>query len=346
MKRTVIVLAAVVILAGATFTVVAADGGPLAEAGLDQEVDVNTTVQLDGTGSSHPNGTIKGYEWSIETPAGRTITPACPHCNRTHFTPRDTGRYDVTLTVTDEHGRTDRDTLYVFVEEAGPSVELTGDTEPPVGRSTRYKATARTTNAELRNLTWKLGNRTVARESLSGSQDRTDRSFSFTEPDTYRLGVIVQDSSNRTARDTLIVESHGTSGNSSDTPAIAEPGSPDGANRGEQCQRAAVVGNPTGSGTAAAVTCADGNSETVERFADETCSATMEDCELARADGQGRDQGGRDNRGIAQTTDIIPNEWTADDNTGNTDALSHVNQVGTDSGRSPNSGGSDRGRII
>ena len=38
MKRTVILLAAVVILAGATFTVVAADGGPLAEAA--------TTVQV------------------------------------------------------------------------------------------------------------------------------------------------------------------------------------------------------------------------------------------------------------------------------------------------------------
>ena len=33
-----------------------------ADAGLDQEVGTDTTVQLDGTGSAHPDGVIDGYE--------------------------------------------------------------------------------------------------------------------------------------------------------------------------------------------------------------------------------------------------------------------------------------------
>jgi len=295
MKRTVILPAAVVLLAGATCTVVAADGGPLAEAGLDQEVGVNTTVHLDGTGSSHPNGTIKGYEWSIETPDGRTITPACSDCNRTRFTPHETGRYDVTVTVTDEHGRTDRDTLYVFVEEAGPTVELDGDTEPPVGEATTYNATARTTNADLRHLTWKLGNRTVARESLSGSQDSSRRDVSFGETGTYRLVVIVRDSSNRTGRDSLILEPR------ADDTEIEDVSAPDG--NGEDrngCTAAGVVANPAGNGTAAAVFCASGQGQNINHeYADEVCSTEVKNCEYATVDGDGgaRGNGGGDNGG-------------------------------------------------
>jgi len=55
-------------------------------------------------------------------------------------------------------------------------------------------------------LTWKLGNRTVAWESMDGQADWSRWSFTFTEADTYRLVVIARDASNRTARDTLIVE--------------------------------------------------------------------------------------------------------------------------------------------
>jgi hypothetical protein len=206
MERYQLFLMFVIVLSAGVAGVVAADDGPLAAAGLDQEVGVNTTVQLDGTGSSHPDGRIEGYEWSIETPDGRTMTPDCRDCARTTFTPRSVGRYNVTLTVTDGEGRTDNDTLYVYVEEAGPTGELRGDTEPAVDDPTSYNASARANGADLESLTWKLGNRTVAWESMDGQADWSRWSFSFTEADTYRLVVIARDSSNRTARDTLTVE--------------------------------------------------------------------------------------------------------------------------------------------
>jgi len=206
MQRYLLVILATIVLSAGVAGVVAADDGPLAAAGLDQEVGVNTTVQLDGTGSSHPDGRIEGYEWSIETPDGRMMTPDCRDCGRTQFTPRSVGRYNVTLTVTDGEGRTDNDTLYVYVEEAGPTVELSGDTEPAVDDPTPYDASARADGADLESLTWKLGDRTVARESMDGQADWSRWSFSFTEADTYRLVVIAGDSSNRTARDTLTVE--------------------------------------------------------------------------------------------------------------------------------------------
>jgi len=167
MQRYLLFLLATIVLSAGVTGVVAADDGPLAAAGLDQEVGVNTTVQLDGTGSSHPDGRIDSYEWSIETPDGRTMTPDCRDCARTTFTPRTVGRYNVTLTVTDADGRTDNDTLYIHVENAGPTVELSGDTDPAVDDPTPYDASAEAKDADLDTLTWKLGNRMIAREPMA-----------------------------------------------------------------------------------------------------------------------------------------------------------------------------------
>ena len=170
MKRCIL-FAVALALAGSVAGVAAANSGPLADAGLDQEVTADTTVHLDATGSSHPDGSIDDYEWSIETPDGRQRRPACPTCARTEFTPTDPGRYDVTVTVTDGDGRADTDTLFVYVEEAGPTVDLDGETEPPTGEETPYVATAETTDAELETITWRVDNRTVAEASLEGTDD-------------------------------------------------------------------------------------------------------------------------------------------------------------------------------
>jgi hypothetical protein len=305
MRRTPLAVAVLLVCAG-TAGIVAADGGPLAAAGLDQEVGVNTTVQLDGTGSSHPDGNIDGYEWSIESPAGRTITPACSDCNRTQFTPHETGRYDVTLTVTDGDGRTDSDTLYVYVEEAGPTVALRGDTEPRVDEPAPYNASARARGADLESLTWKLGNRTVARESIEGREAGTVRSFSSTEPDTYHLVVIARDSSNRTARDTMVVEprdSSGSAGSGSTNVSVADAD----VGTGGGCGQAAVFRNPTGSGPAAAVTCSDGTSAVVDRHADEQCSATIRKCEYA--DPQGKDTQQKAVNDVGDASTVSTDAW-------------------------------------
>jgi hypothetical protein len=216
MKRYALLVAAVALAAGLS-GVAAADSGPLADAGLDQEVESGTTVQLDATGSSHPDGSIEEYEWSIETPDGRQIWPACRDCARTEFTPTDPGRYDVTVTVTDANDRADSDTLFVYVNEAGPTVALDGETEPTTGSETPYVATAETTNADLETLIWRVDNRTLAEDSLNGTADRSNRSLTFTESGTRRLEVVVRDSQNRTDSAVLLVDPQEPSRSPDDT---------------------------------------------------------------------------------------------------------------------------------
>ena len=216
MKRHVLLVATLAFVVGLG-GVAAADSGPLADAGLDQEVASGTTVHLDATGSSHPDGSIEDYEWAIETPDGRQIRPACRDCARTEFTPTDPGRYDVTVTVTDANDRTDSDTLFIYVNEAGPTVALDGETEPTTGSETPYLATANTTNADLKTLTWRVDNRTLAEDSLNGTADRSTRSLTFTEAEPRRLEVVVQDSENRTVSDVLLVDPQEPNRNPDDT---------------------------------------------------------------------------------------------------------------------------------
>ncbi|HLJ17642.1 MAG TPA: PKD domain-containing protein, partial [Bryobacteraceae bacterium] len=50
--------------------------GPVANAGPDQVVSVGQTVQLDGSGSFDPNGTIVQYSWTYagSVPSGIQLT--------------------------------------------------------------------------------------------------------------------------------------------------------------------------------------------------------------------------------------------------------------------------------
>lgn len=113
-------LLVVLIIAGAGGSV---SGGepPLADAGLDQQVQQNATVLLDAAGSRDPDGTIQSYRWTIETPGGLTVRPADSSAPRTSFVARHPGRYEVTVTVRDDDGHTAADTLYVDVTPRGPT---------------------------------------------------------------------------------------------------------------------------------------------------------------------------------------------------------------------------------
>ncbi len=97
---------------------------PEADAGPNQEVK-NNVVNLDGSGSYDPDGTIKSYEWSLKY---RIFNFKIPSNNKTAIgeTPTVTGLskgyYDVTLTVTDCDGLTDKDTMVVtscFISSLG-----------------------------------------------------------------------------------------------------------------------------------------------------------------------------------------------------------------------------------
>ena len=341
MKRYGLALAVLVLVVG-TSGVVAAESGPLADAGLDQEVTVDTTVQLDATGSSHPNGTIDGYEWSIETPGGRAIRPDCEDCPRTQFSPGRTGRYDVTVTVTDTEGRSDEDTLYVYVENAGPAVALDGPTEPSAGEAATYNATATSRNTTLKDLTWQIDGRTVGNDAMAGRSDHSERTFRFPDSGPYRLEVVVNDSENRTARDVLVVKPESPSrDNDSDSTGGTERddlGS-GGTDNDRTCTQAAAVGTD--------YVCIEydeqgGGEDLVDSETSEVCDGTdLSTCDTrddpAGGTTRGSDSdidssgGSSDSDASMESLDNIPGA-NSDEGAGSSDAASDNSPTGFDSG--------------
>jgi hypothetical protein len=92
---------------------------PVADAGEDQTVEWvagGASVTLDGTGSDDADGDQLSYQWAGGFQSG-TATTSKPTVTFTSL-----GNFEVTLTVTDEHGATDTDTVTVSVVDTTPPV--------------------------------------------------------------------------------------------------------------------------------------------------------------------------------------------------------------------------------
>jgi len=100
---------------------------PTADAGLDQHINLGDSVILDASGSSDNDGNIVSYLWTEGT------TTLSTNQNFTLHSP-SAGTHIITLTVTDNQGATDTDTMTITVNtppvaNAGPDQNVLLDTE-------------------------------------------------------------------------------------------------------------------------------------------------------------------------------------------------------------------------
>ncbi|UPV73487.1 PKD domain-containing protein [Halorussus limi] len=192
---------------------------PLADAGLDQDVTRGATVLLDATGSRDSDGRIERYEWSIRTPNGDTVAPDCADCARTRFTPTETGRYQVTITVTDDDGATRSDTLYVDVSPgSGPGVSVSGPTRPTEGSTATYTANLTVGAAALDYVVWKVDGTRIANHSLSAEQTTDAVTKHFPTAENRDVTATVYDADGLTNASSLTVAVQSDSDSPSESP--------------------------------------------------------------------------------------------------------------------------------
>ncbi|WP_129116764.1 PKD domain-containing protein [Halegenticoccus tardaugens] len=230
MKIRILVVILVLLAFVSTDAVASENEPPLVDAGLDQTVERGSTVLLDGTGSRDPDGEIESYRWTVTAPDGTTVSPDDSSEPKTRFSADQRGRYEVTLTVTDDDGRRSDDTLYVTVERgAKPAVSLSGPGEPEVGSERTYTASVEPGAAPLDRVVWILDGATVARRDLSAEQETDAFSNAFGTTTERNLTVVVHDEDGQSASATQAVtpESASSSEPSGETDSsLAERRSP------------------------------------------------------------------------------------------------------------------------
>ena len=92
---------------------------PVANAGSDLQATVNSSVTLNGSGSSDPDGGSLTYAWELSTrPEGSSASVTGATQATATFTPDLEGTYVATLTVTDEDGNEATDAVNIDVSEA------------------------------------------------------------------------------------------------------------------------------------------------------------------------------------------------------------------------------------
>lgn len=176
----------------ATVGLATANEPPVAEAGLDQTVDVETAVYLDAGGSHDPDGAIAATTWTVVAPNGTVVNTSCANCTRTRFSPTQPGRYEATVTVTDDAGTRTNDTLYVTARAvARPSIEIVGPNETTTG-STSFVLDAAPGDADLLEAEFYVNG--THNDTVSFSDDgNATVSYSFSETSTYPLRAVVRD---------------------------------------------------------------------------------------------------------------------------------------------------------
>jgi RHS repeat-associated protein len=95
---------------------------PVANAGANQSVPLGSTVQLDGSGSTDPNGLSLTYQWSLITkPSGSTATLSSTTAVKPTFVADKAGSYTAQLIVSDQYSSSSPSTVVISTQIAPPT---------------------------------------------------------------------------------------------------------------------------------------------------------------------------------------------------------------------------------
>jgi len=185
------------------------NAAPLADAGLDLNVETGTLVVLDGSGSSDPEGGTLTYSWTlVSKPAGSSVSLLEPTLVNPSFTADLDGSYLLSLVVSDTTMTSTADTVTITaattnfspVANAGPDQNIT------TGSLVILDASA-SADAEGSPLSYSWSFASIPSGSSALLSDPTARNPSFTadQDGPYTLNLVVNDGLLNSAIDSVVV---------------------------------------------------------------------------------------------------------------------------------------------
>lgn len=170
---------------------------PLAVTSGDARVSLGERVTFDGSSSTDNVGVVQ-WRWTVIKGSALLVTILEPTFDHI-FT--EEGRYEVTLTVKDAEGNSDRETMRVTVVDMDPPVAEAGrDQEVLMGVQVNLDATASTDNVGITRYEWSF-RYGPKNQYLSG----IEATWRFDVPGEYQVTLVVYDSAGNHNTDVLMI---------------------------------------------------------------------------------------------------------------------------------------------
>jgi hypothetical protein len=192
-----------------TITTTGGNTAPVANAGPDQSVAMNTTVTLNGSGSNDADRNPLTYDWSIvSTPSGSAATLSNPTAVAPSFVADRVGQYVVQLVVNDGtvNSRPDTVTIAAAAGNTAPVANAGPDQTVAVNASVILDGNA-STDADRNALThqWALTSKPAGSTATLTNPGTATPRFTADVAGQYIGQLIVNDGTVNSAPDTVIV---------------------------------------------------------------------------------------------------------------------------------------------
>ncbi len=179
---------------------------PSAEAGNDQNIFLGTTVQLDGSLSSDPEGKPLTYTWYFTAkPAGSTVSLSDPTAANPTFNPDAEGGYTLILFVSDgEKSASDTVTITAYLSNYPPAADAGPDQTVLLGTTVDLNGSL-SSDPENEPLTydWSVVSRPEGSIAQISAQSGETPSFKPDRKGHYVIGLIVSDGVLTSGQDTM-----------------------------------------------------------------------------------------------------------------------------------------------
>ncbi|WP_353223983.1 PKD domain-containing protein [Salinisphaera hydrothermalis] len=213
---------------------------PVADAGVDQNVQAGVLVNLDGSGSRDPEGRALSYHWTfVSMPAGSQTALVGSSTTTPSFTPDVAGEYVVQLVVDDGQAESPADTAVVTAASANsaPVANAGNDRNVAVTSQVTLDGSG-SSDADNNALTyqWTLISRPAGSSATLSGADTVTPSFTADTVGFYVLALQVNDGQVDSAPDLVVITASPTLalyigsssgyqsvGGSSDTASIQVP---------------------------------------------------------------------------------------------------------------------------
>ncbi len=190
-----------------TVIVTTLNSAPISNAGADQTVPVNDTVQLDGSNSSDADGDSLTYNWSfVSRPGGSNATLSSTNAVKPTFIVDVAGTYTVRLIVNDGTVNSAPDTVTISTDNSAPVSNAGADQTALVNDTVQLDGSGSSdVDGDSLSFTWSFVSRPGGSSATLSNTKVLKPTFVVDVAGTYTVRLIVNDGTVTSAPDTVTI---------------------------------------------------------------------------------------------------------------------------------------------